>query len=420
MNILHLVTHLGGGVGTVLLNWATVDKNIHSFICLGYNLDEVIDRCKREKIELYNQASHEFICDFIRDRNVDIVIIHYWNHPLLVNFIVNAKLPKCRLIIYSHIGGKSIPYVIPNKLLDYSDRLVHSSLSTKNANEGNTIMSAGGVDKYKNIQLKSHDGFNILYIGTLDFSKLRSDFIEICNEIIKKIPTAKFTVCGIGFSQDEIVKKAQDMKISDRFLFTGLTKDLSPYLEVADAFIYPLSPSHYGTGEQVLGEAMTCGIVPIVFNNSCEMQIVKNLKNGFVVENKEQFAKSVKILHDDLEIKNKLSINAKATALEVYSVEKFIYKWDVLFNEIMSLEKKERNWETDLKYECGTVVFLESLGDESKIFKEYINAEKKLEQILDSSHQWKSDSKGSLKQYLKHFPEDMYLNKFQNILDKTQ
>ena len=418
MKILHISTHLGGGVGSVLLNWQNADKgNKHSFICLGYNFDNIIDVCKDKGIELHSHADHEFICDYIRNNDVDIVIIHYWNHPLLIDFMVKSKLPKCRLVIYSHIAGRFIPYVIPTKIIDYADKFIHSSVSAKGADESNSIMSTSGLEKCSNISLKEHNGFNVLYVGTLDFAKLRDDFIEICLEIVREIPSVMFTICGTGSSQEIIIKQAKDLNIIDKFNFTGLVDDLTPYLEKADAFLYPLNRNHYGTGEQVLGEAMSCGVIPIVFDNPCEMLIVKNLENGFVVNDVKGCVNAIKSLENASGLKDSLSIGAKASALEMYSEEKFTNKWNAVFKEIMFLEKKERKWNSDFKYESGIVAFLESLGCESEIFEEYITIEKLIKQKL-SSPQWRSDSKGSIRQYLHHFPHDIYLNKIQNILNE--
>jgi len=47
-----------------------------------------------------------------------------------------------------------------------------------------------------------------------------------------------------------------------------LFKDPKPLFKELHAFAYPLSPRHYGTGEQVLIEAMAFGAVPVVFGQS--------------------------------------------------------------------------------------------------------------------------------------------------------
>ena len=40
------------------------------------------------------------------------------------------------------------------------------------------------------------------------------------------------------------------------FVFTGLVENVVPIYEQLDVLGYPLNPNHYGTGEQVIREAM--------------------------------------------------------------------------------------------------------------------------------------------------------------------
>ena len=435
MNILHICPHLGGGVKTVLLGWAVNDNlNNHIFMSLGYVDEQVEQICNKNNIKIFSNVEHNLICKYIEDF-ADIVVIHYWNFPLLLDFLIQNNLPKCRIVTWFHNSGFNAPYNLPKEIIDYSDKFVFTSpisyeldiikgLLEKDKTKLEYIWSTGGVEKYKKIQKNKHEGFNILYVGTLDFAKMYSNFVEVCFKISQQIPEANFIICGIGSDEQELMEQAEFYGIRDKFIFAGLVKNLIPYFEIADIFLYLLESTHFGSAEQALGEAMTCGIIPVVFGNECEKQIVNNDANGYVVSNEDECVSIVQQIYNN---KDKLymsyiSLNASIDAIEKYSIEKMIDSWNNLFDKVIQLDKKERHWNTLFNniYGLGTTAFIEALDqDVANFFHEYISYERQIENIFKSNLQWQSNSKGSIKQYLQYFPNDKYLNKFQKIMDEN-
>ena len=101
--ILHITPHLGGGVGRVLLSWLGYDKSsLHTIVTLDYANKNAENICKRENIELFSQITYKDIIEKIK--NVDIVLIHFWNHPLLYDFLIKNNIPECRIVVWSHIS----------------------------------------------------------------------------------------------------------------------------------------------------------------------------------------------------------------------------------------------------------------------------------------------------------------------------
>jgi glycosyltransferase involved in cell wall biosynthesis len=436
MNILHITPHTGGGVGTVILNWILKDNlNQHCLMLLGYADIKTVKICNENNIKCYEKVDKDIPFLYSEMNVADIIIVHYWNHPLLLNFLVDRLLPSCRLVTWFHNSGFNDPYSLPENIIEMSNRMVFTSpisydlpickyLLPKFKSQLRDIWSTGGVEKYKSVKHKEHDGFNILYVGTLDFAKIREDFIFICLQILKEIPEATITICGNGSSMQEMVEQVNDLDLQDKIKFEGLVSDLIPYFEISDCFLYLLDSKSFSTCEQVLGESMASGLIPIVFDNACEKEIITNELNGFVVSTIKECVDRIKELYEDKEdgiFWSQLSLNAKLTAQEKYSIDKMIDKWNNLFEEVILEEKKEKEWSTNFTniYGIGTVAFLESLDyDNAKLFHEYVSYERKIEQLFRSNLQWHSESKGSIKQYLKYFPNDKYLNKFQRIMDE--
>ena len=95
--------------------------------------------------------------------------------------------------------------------------------------------------------------------------------------------------------------------------------------------------------------------------------------------------------------------------------------WNRVFNEIIQLPKKEREWNTDFltMYGIGTINFIESLDENTaNLFHEYISSKRRLNKLFESNPQWYSKSKGSIYQYLEYFPDDIWLDEFKKIMEE--
>ena len=294
MSILHITPHLGGGVGRVLLNYFTQVKGDRSFVhevaCLDYANKHALDVAENIGIELTDRMACNVHSLLGRIAGADIVLIHWWNHPLLYDFLIRTDLPPCRVVMWSHISGFHPPYVFTEKIICYPDLFVFTTPASYETQEVQrlpdqkkkslrVVWSTGGVEHVRNVTPQVHKGFNVGYIGTVDYCKMHPDFLDMCLGI--DIPDVNFIVCG-GQKEKEIQKEAERLGIGGKIIFTGLVQDIREYLSIFDVFGYPLAPYHYGTCDQVLAECMACGVVPVVFSNQMENQIVQDGVTGMV------------------------------------------------------------------------------------------------------------------------------------------
>ena len=387
--ILHITPHLGGGIGTVLLNWLTFDKtDRHSVITLDYANDNAVSVCKNNDIPLFSELNYSEITKKIR--NFDIIVVHFWNHPLLYDFLIMTPLPDSRLIFWSHVSGSNPPYVFNKKLFDMCEKFVFTTpLSFKYVPESpkfEAILSTGGTEKFLNLKKESHNGFNIGYIGTIDFAKMHPDFILT----VSKTDADKIYITGDG-------KNLADFQnLDDRFVVTGKIKNVAEVLEKLDVFAYMLNPNHYGTGEQVIQEAMASGVVPVVMNNPCEMSLVKHLETGLVANTPQEFTDYINLLKNDADLREKLSAKAKEYARTNFSVKNLAQKWYDIFDEVMKYPKTEKRWHKSEANLSSYDIFLESLGKYRDIFDGKTEVE--LKSVLKQPN-WNSDTKGTPKQY---------------------
>lgn len=399
-NILHITPHLGGGVGTVLLNWLVFDKsNYHSIITLDYANENATHICKENNIRLFSQIqTKEILSEILKS---DITVIHFWNHPLLYDFLIRNTLPESRIIFWSHISGANPPYVFNEKLFDICDKFVFTSPISykyvKNNSKTACILSTGGIERFKSLQKENHEGFISSYIGTIDYAKMHSEYLNT----MLKTDVDRIIIAGAGAKADEFANADK------RIEFKGKVPDISDILKISDVFAYMLNPNHYGTAEQVLQEAMASGVVPVVLDNPCEKNLIKHMETGLVAENLNEYVKYINLLKQNPDLRNKLSEKAKIYADKNFSLDALTKNWNSLFDVIIKLPKTDKKWDIQKTDITSFDVFLESLGSYRTIFEN--KSAKELKAILKQPN-WDSETKGTPKQYFK-FLSGMELEK---------
>lgn len=456
MKILHITPHLGGGVGSTILGYLSQNKTFeHEIVSFGYTMDHVSEKIELLKIPYTDHVTHEEIINKIPD--FDIVLIHQWNSPLLMDFLVRSELPPCRLVMLGHNSGFDAPNIYTNKILMYPDifvfttalsyqcydvrsipHLFSSSLGggleiTTERHLRNKIFyniwSTDGVKEYKDVKVSKHKEFIIGYVGTVDYAKLHPDFLEMCKEIINldTIPHVKFIVVG-GLKQDEIKAEAEAMGIGDKFEFTGYVpkETLKDYLRSFDVFGYPLAPYHYGTCDLVLQIAMAAGVVPIVFDNAMEKLFIKHYKNGIIAKDKKAYVQGIIDMYNNINWRKELGKNAKKDALKRFTLKNLDNEWEKVFKEVLKYSKVSRKWIIDKEEITAKDVFLESLGHYGGAFVSYCNGKTLADKIFDIKRikelahipSWQTETKGSVHNYYHYFPDDPHLKNWSELMKK--
>ena len=428
VSVLHITPHLGGGVGSVLLNYINYDLknsiNEHTIATLDYANTNAVEFCKKNNINLLSDTYKNLtdLLDLIK--RADITVIHFWNHPLLYDFLIRNDLPDCRLIFWAHVSGFIAPYVFPEKITDMADKFIFTTPISYNVKEVldypdkskfSAILSTSGVEKYLNIHTKPHKNFNIGYIGTVDYVKMHPQFLKICKNI--NLPNVEFTVIG-GDNENKLRQECIINSVNNVNIL-GKIDNIEPYLSIFDIFAYPLNPNHYGTAEQVLQEAMAAGIVPVVFNNPSESFLVKHLETGLTARNITEYCEYIKLLYKNEPLRKQLSANCKTYAKKHFSLASLAEEWNSVFSNILNKPKTQKSYKrTTGKNYSFFDIFLESLGTHNEPFVLYLNNNNSsiLAETLKKA-EWQSYSKGTIKHYNKFF-EDKTIKKIMELYNE--
>lgn len=141
-------------------------------------------------------------------------------------------------------------------------------------------------------------------------------------------------IVGDGPERGTLVKLANDLKLNDKVIFTGVVpfEDLPKLYSGADFFVLPTVAEGLPL---VILEAMASGLPVISTNVSGVPEVIGNGHNGFIVPPKDTIAlhERIKFLAQDDSLRKKMAKNARLTAVEKFS-------WRTVAEKTLSVYEK--------------------------------------------------------------------------------
>lgn len=98
-----------------------------------------------------------------------------------------------------------------------------------------------------NLQKKNHllekyklkDNFIIGNVGRLQSQKNQLFLINIFNKVQYKLPQARLILVGDGPDKNKIIKKIQELSLSDKVIMAGIQEDMQAWYSLFDLFVFP-------------------------------------------------------------------------------------------------------------------------------------------------------------------------------------
>jgi len=415
--ILHITTHLGGGVGKVISDLTIYEKSITS------DMHEIIMLEQPENTFYMNKVTNSNIsvnvCNNVdkisqKMQNSDIVILHWWHHPLMAEFLSHFPQEKIRLIIWVHISGCTYPVAHQNFLEKAHHILFATPYSYENPfweNKGSILSKSAvvyglGQLETQNIEHHKNDYLTIGYIGTLNYSKLHPNYLNFCKTAIKTFPNIKFVL--VGSINEELKQSVSNSGLENNFEFTGFVNDIYSKLSTFDIFAYFLNPYHFGATENALLEAMAYEIPVIALNQSVEKHIISHMETGILINNENEFVDAIKLLTENINLKNSITKNAHKYINQTFSFKNNVSKLNNIIEKVIK-ENKQIFTFSDILGNTPGEWFLSGVGKEKIDFINFINGNCDLKNL---EHIFKENNKSSIKHFYRYFKDDEIINKF--------
>ena len=440
IKVLHLTPHYGTGVGTVIRNFAIYqNKNyknffFHEYFSLEYTNSYTKKIFNKNKIKFSEKVYYNI--NYLKKKisKSDIILVHWWNHPLLMDFLANQELPSSRVVFWSHITGKIAPNCITEDILKFPDKFVFTTPVSKSIpsflklpenikKKMPVIWSTGGIDRVKIYKKKINKYFIVGYIGNLDFTKLHPEFIQICERSYKN--NIRFVVVG-KIVNNSLLDQATKSEIKNKIIFKGYVSEKEKWklLSQFDLFGYPLAKYHYGSCDQSIQEAMAAKIPIVTLNNSMEKKMIKNNFSGFVAKNINEYSNIVKKFSNISYKKKKFIINnARNFEEKNFSLNIMSEKWNSIFYKLLKIKKNKKKFSE--KKIPANVLYSKTLDRSCWPIIKYLTSRKSTKSLefkilsFCKDKNWTSPTKSSPYHYHIFFSKNQKLKSLCKLLKKN-
>ena len=399
MKVVHITPHLGGGVGKA-----------HAALCAAD-----IDTASRHYVLLEEPRDHRYLDDIrqtgtgvtiapdpqtIRElmTGADIVQFEWWNHPLMCGLLAGPPLPAMRSVFWSHVSGIAAPF-IPAGLVAEASRFVFTSACSRHAPnligpaspglERTAVINSGFVHAGPGTgEFRDHERSGISYLGTVEFTKMSPTMMEVADRLERE--GALVEIWGDVAAQSPVRDAVAAMKHPGRLRLCGHTSDPRAALSQTSIFLYLLQPSHFGTAENALVEAMSLGCAPLVFANPCELEIVRDGDTGLVATSADHAAQLLNWMLNHPDEVRRMGEKAQAEVCAQKTPDRSIAAFRALWQAVM-LEPKRRPG------------FATALGSTPRDWYEAMQGGPEAANVPAQAGQ--AASKGSLAHFLAYYPD---------------
>lgn len=418
MKILHITTHMGGGAGKAvagLLVQCAKETNIEQKL-LVLEIPE-----KLKYLQNLEQKGLEIIIGDVTALEhmtawADVVVISWWNHPLLSELLIKIAGQKCRLALWVHVNGCSYPYLpyefacLPEMLFVTTKYTLDNPLWSKGERDkiAEKAEMISGIGDFRPKEIKPKKEYELKgkfiagYAGTLNYAKIHRDYLIYCQAAIQKIPDIHFLIVGDKGKglQDEI----HNLGLSDYFTFTGYVEDVYEQYARMDVMGYLLNADNYGTTENVILEAMAVGLPVVACKNGPESCILQDGMNGYLVEGPEQYAECLYRLYTHKALRQEIGKAARDFVIENYSIEATAARFLEALYKMLHLPKGQHDFQSVM----GMTVydwFKAFTGPDKPFFDEIgqKTIEEKRSFLANCPSIYKEETKSSFKHFLKYY-----------------
>lgn len=175
------------------------------------------------------------------------------------------------------------------------------------------------LENYKCEKKKEYKHIVIGGLGRFVKQKGMDRFIGIAEKLKEKGVPFKIILGGEGELKTNILKKIREKNLEDDFVLPGFVEDTGRFMEDIDVFVLT---SHWEGFGYVIAEAMACRKPVIGFNVSSNPELIRDGKNGFLIEDGdiESLAGKIEYLHNHPDESNALGKNGRKMVEEKFDI----------------------------------------------------------------------------------------------------
>ena len=170
-------------------------------------------------------------------------------------------------------------------------------------------------------------------IGMFRPEKGHADLVDAVSLARGRVPAMRLLLMGDGKQKAELQKRCRENAIEDAVRFVPPDSDVAPILRALDVFALP---SHTEGLSIATIEAMSCATPVVVTDCGGPTEIVTDGVTGVVVPpcDPQAMADAIVRLAEDSTLRVCLAANGRARALDSFSLDAMLSKYDRLYEEV--------------------------------------------------------------------------------------
>jgi len=211
-----------------------------------------------------------------------------------------------------------------------------------------TLVNGVNVESFKNqlfhgrtVREKLGIPSDALAIGTIAvfrFQKRLDLWMELAAKILRQFKSAHFIIVGDGPLKDALMKKRNELGLTDRIHLPGLETEVRPYLAAFD--VYMMTSVFEGLPVALL-EAMAMECPVIATNAGGIKEVIRHEVDGLLcsVEEPEKLVGYACTLLADQDLRMKYGQQARKRVVENFSMEKMVEELEEVYREVVGLKR---------------------------------------------------------------------------------
>ncbi len=155
-------------------------------------------------------------------------------------------------------------------------------------------------------------------------------------EALAKLKERDIKVLIVGHTMDEnyldsLKMLSKELGVEERVVFTGFTKEVDEHMKLCDSVVLATKKETFGL---VVIEAMVNKACMVAVGSGGPLEIIDDGVDGLLFErDSDDLAKKLKLIYDDVELKNSISQAGYEKAKEMFDSDKQIEKLYKVINE---------------------------------------------------------------------------------------
>jgi glycosyltransferase involved in cell wall biosynthesis len=208
------------------------------------------------------------------------------------------------------------------------------------ATDSSVIYPGSDFSHFKNEDVDRLPEKSIGMVYRLDNDKLRSDAIEVFIETVKKDPTIKARVVGVGHFLNEYKRRVREEDLESNISFTGFVSydDLPAMYKRFSIFVAPVHDESFG---QVTPFAMGMGMCVAGYNTGAMSEILGTDETLRPTGDVDTLATLIVELANDTDRRKNIGLANRERASQSFPVEHMLRQYRELYSRVLSNKLNE-------------------------------------------------------------------------------